>query len=389
MTTDTTSDTAPDTAAPFSAEDEINETIAALADHLAGTAMAGDQSPERIPDYRYPCGGALALLPRSLPLIAAWSRDARNQHDGVVGPRFVLGSQDAEMAWIEKRLRRSGDVFFYGAAPDRRTGEWVRVAPGQRAVGLLDRSGRRVDMSFPYDHSLIPIEVTVECGEETITPIIDHHADGDARTSAPPHLAWIASSAGQIAYILANATGRWAWTDCDTAEAVLVGESDHNLPAFVAGQCFTPAPLARRYVMVTRWQTFGAGTTWEDFCAAVARAEETLRCNAGLSFADLRHLSIDGPPAAGTGEVYPSAAQYLPVASALCGIPYAVHIKRRDGKLALRLGGFPAGAAVLQFFRDAPAAWGCLPANAPAPDNAYCFVERGMGGGTLIAQGDL
>lgn len=41
-----------------------------------------------------------------------------------------------------------------------------------------------------------------------------------------------------------------------------------------------------------------------------------------------------------------------------------------------------------QKVRDAPAAWGCLPANAPAPDNAYCFVERGMGGGTLIVQGE-
>jgi len=379
--------TAPVAPAPFDAEAEIQSIITALIDHLVGVAMAGGPDAERAPLYRHLGVEARALLPRSLPLLAAWARDALNVHDGVVGPRFVLGSQDAEMAWIEARLRRAGETVFYGAAPDRRTGEWARVAPGQKAVGLLDTSGRPVVPTFPYDHSLIPIEATVEIGEDTITPIIDHHADGDPRTMAPPHLAWIASSAGQVAYILANSGGQW--TARDTAEAVLVGESDHNLPAFVAGQCFTPAELARRYVMVTRWQTFGKGTSWADFCAAVALAEETLRRDVGAAFADLRHLPIDGPPASGTGEVYPSAAQYLPVASSLCGIPYAVHIRRRDGKLALRLGGFPAGAVVLRFFRDDPAAWGCLPANAPAPDNAYCFVERGMGGGTLAVQGDL
>ena len=46
-------------------------------------------------------------------------------------------------------------------------------------------------------------------------------------------------------------------------------------------------------------------------------------------------------------------------------------------------------AATLRSFRDHPEAWGCLPVGAPAPDNAYCFVERGMGGGTLAVQGGL
>jgi hypothetical protein len=128
----------------------------------------------------------------------------------------------------------------------------------------------------------------------------------------------------------------------------------------------------------------------EEFLEACSVAAQTLRAHRGPDgIADLRHLPIDGPIAT-TGEQYPSKAQFLPVVASLEGIPYIVKIRRGDGMLALRMGGFDGGnpehQQVIQAFLDDPSKLGCLPVDAPSPNNDYGSPERGIGGGTLIEQ---
>jgi hypothetical protein len=174
----------------------------------------------------------------------------------------------------------------------------------------------------------------------------------------------------------------------------MVGESDHNLPAFVQGRCSTSAEVARDYVLRTRHQAFARHLSYDEFVDAVKWAIETLREAPAMrdpltgevfaDVADLLHLTPDAPPAAGTGEVYPTDAQFLPVASALCGRAYAVTIKRKDGRLALRLGGFCENHPLLLSYRERPEVWGVFGKNAPRPDNAYCDAMRGFAGGTFL-----
>jgi hypothetical protein len=283
---------------------------------------------------------------------------------------FVLGSQDAEMSWIEKSLKRFGFNVAYAVDDNGR-----RIAPG--AIGKFSNEEN--------SNFVITVECKVQLPNGTIIPpIIDHHDPEDPRTNATIEQAYSCSSAGQVAFILAQFDG---WTVRDTAEAIMVGESDHNLPAFASGRGITPIDIAREYIILTRHAMFGDGSSLDDFRAAIQKSEQTLNLYKNNSgWADLRGLDIDGPVVKSTGEQYPQSAQFLPVASSLCGIPYAAHIIRRDGKKSLRLGGFPENHQLLIDFSKDPMTMGCMSVDAPRPDNAYCFVMRGMGGGTLISQ---
>ena len=364
---------------------------------LAGTAKAPDYA--KVEDHPE----ALRLISPGLPLLARWLEAA--QADPGFWPVFVLGSADAEMVVIERMLREMGGCFvFFGGRSDATKPHGVRrVAPGESATCLVRpvRESEHYERvhAAPYSRFLVGVELRLELADVgddgtllrlCSDPIIDHHAPGDPRTGAAPEWAWIASSAGQVAYLRAVLTGPRDQTYPiflrDTLAAVMAGESDHNLPAFCAGRGYTPADLARRYALSTRWAAFGDGLTFKDFSAAVDRAVETLREAAKGDVADLRHLPIDGPVVKATGEQYPAAAQFLPVAASISGIGYLAHIRRRDGKLALRIGGLPPDHVVLRYFERHPEGYGCLPADAPRPDNAYAFPARGMGGGTLIDQ---
>lgn len=370
---------------------------------LAGTAKAPDYA--KVEDHPE----ALRLISPGLPLLARWLE--ASQADPGFWPVFVLGSADAEMTAIERMLREMGGcrVFFGGRSDATKPRGVRRVAPGESATCLVrpmsdSEHHERVDAG-PYSRFLVGVEVRLELADVgddgtllrlSADPIIDHHAPGDPRTGAAPEWAWVASSAGQVAYLRAALLGPRDQTYPiflrDTLAAVMAGESDHNLPAFCAGRGYTPADLARRYALSTRWAAFGDGLPFEDFSAAVDRSVETLReATAPMrgmttDVADLRHLPIDGPVVKATGEQYPAAAQFLPVAASIAGVGYLVHIRRRDGKLALRIGGLPPDHFVLRDFAKHPDFYGCLPADAPRPDNAYAFPVRGMGGGTLIDQ---
>jgi hypothetical protein len=305
------------------------------------------------------------------------------------GAVFVLGSQDAEMARIEELLADHGVPYVF--AGTRKDGNLARVAPGVSATVLIDPA--QGAEYIPNGRPLIGIEVASAPG--FVFPFsahIDHHAPGDFRTDAPAELAWAASSIGQVWCLLFG----WRLIESPEPSAVLVmaGESDHNLPAFARGRCSTLAEDARAYVLRTRHEVFGGHLTFEGFVAAVEQAAETLRGAPAArdpltgevfdDVADLLALEPDAPPAAGTGEVYPSAAQFLPVAAGLAGRAYAVRIKRGDGRLALRLGGFPENHTLLVGFAARPEAWGVFGTTAPRPDNAYAFPARGMGGGTFL-----
>jgi hypothetical protein len=301
---------------------------------------------------------------------------------------FVLGSQDAEMAAIERILADNGIPYVYAGtrAPE---GKLARVAPGASAMALIHPEGMAY---LSDDDALVGVEVMSAPGFAfPFSAVIDHHGD-DFRAQVSPSLAWPASSIGQVWRLLRM----WDVIEDDKAPAELVmsGESDHNLPAFAQGRCSTPAATARDYVLRTRHAVFGKHLSYDEFVAAVEQAAETLRGakparSPGTylfhdDVADLLALEPDAPPAAGTGEVYPSAAQFLPVAAALAGRAYAVRIKRGDGKLSLRLGGFPENHLLLVGFAENPEAWGVFGMTAPRPDNAYAFPARGMGGGTFL-----
>lgn len=302
---------------------------------------------------------------------------------------FALGSQDAEMAAIERLLESNGVPYVYAGtrAPD---GKLIRVAPGASATALIHPEGMAY---LSDDDALVGVEVMSAPGFAfPFAAGIDHHDPVDFRTDAPAELAWAASSIGQVWRLLRG----WDIVKDDKApaELVMAGESDHNLPAFAQGRCSTPAESARAYVLRTRHQTFGKHLSFEAFAEAVEQAAETLRrakpARSPGAFlvhddvADLLALEPDAPPAAGTGEVYPKEAQFLPVAAALAGRAYAVRIKRGDGRLALRLGGFPENHPLLVGFAENPEAWGVFGTTAPRPDNAYAFPARGMGGGTFL-----
>jgi hypothetical protein len=302
---------------------------------------------------------------------------------------FVLGSQDAEMLEIQRLLTDHGVPFVFAGTrlPD---GALARVGPGVSATVLIDPfdGEEYVDDGRP----LVGIEVASAPGANVaFFATIDHHGE-DFRAEGPLVLAWFFSSIGQVWCVL----GLWGLvkTAIGPTELVMAGESDHNLPAFVQGRCSTSAEAARDYVLRTRHRAFAPHLSYDEFVAVVTKSIATLREAPAMrdratgqtyaDVADLLHLVPNGAPAAGTGEVYPEDALFLPVASALCGRAYAVTIKRKDGRLALRLGGFRENHPLLLSYRGRPEAWGVFGKNAPRPDNAYCDAMRGFAGGTYL-----
>jgi hypothetical protein len=277
-----------------------------------------------------------------------------------------LGSIDNEMTEIEALARNLGLEVVY--AFDEKGN---RIRPGAKAVNAAE-----------YDHEdVVWIEQFVR-PERALD--IDHHG-ASPFTNFPPEKFWEASSLGQFCNLFGIEP---------TPDLLAVAAADHCMAAAAQGRCpgvdLGPDTPQREALLRRARRNFAPKMSEEEFLKACAVAAQTLRDNQTYGEgADLRHLHIDGPIAS-TGEQYPSQAQFLPVVASLEGIPYIVHIRRGDGWLALRMGGFDGGneehRQVIQAFLNNPSKLGCLPCDAPSPNNAYGSPERGIGGGTLSEQ---
>lgn len=109
-----------------------------------------------------------------------------------------------------------------------------------------------------------------------------------------------------------------------------------------------------------------------------------------LHVRDLRHLPPGTVPTASSGECYPSAFLVGIVAALFEGIGFVCHIRRRDGRLALRSNGHGqgtlAGTRPAEVFLADPTAFGCGPTHPPGQDASYGNPVRGFFGGILIDQ---
>jgi hypothetical protein len=158
--------------------------------------------------------------------------------------RFILGFMDPEMRFIKAAVANhcpgievltpvTGRDDPYSVAIAPQTGDvWIECAPAEGGKAAVKAAGGTV---------------------------IDHHQPGDAGYGVTdPLLAYQASSAGQFC-ALAIGLGVIVAQD---GEEVLVGEADHNFPAFIRGQCSTPAAEALRF------HAKRSGVTVEDIEAA-------------------------------------------------------------------------------------------------------------------------
>jgi hypothetical protein len=278
-----------------------------------------------------------------------------------------LGSPDTEMVETETLARHLGlDVVY---ATDEKGG---RIRPGAKAANAAEHDREDV----VWVEQFVRPERALD---------IDHHG-ASPFASFPPEKFWEASSLGQFCNLFGIEP---------TPDLLAVAAADHCMAAAAQGRCpgvdLGPDTPQREALLLRARRNFAPTMSEEEFLKACAVAAQTLRDNQTYGEgADLRHLPIDGPIAS-TGEQYPSQAQFLPVVASLEGIPYVVHIRRGDGKIALRMGGFDGGneehRQVIQAFLDDPSKLGCLPCDAPSPNNTYGSPERGFAGGTLIEQG--
>lgn len=338
---------------------------------------------------------------------------------------WILGADDSEMRAIEVLLRKAGQSFIYAMATDR-GGNIQRVAPGQVATGPA------------IDGDVVAVEVAGPWGQ----PAVDHHGEHE-RASWGPDRFLSASSIGQVIERLATLgaipdgglldltaprpwaryriTGerpeQWAqagefylsgdgwavslgggWYAHVPTELVFEAAADHCLAAAFAGKCPGISPHRDGpfwgYVVDARRTTFAPGLDGAAFSATIATALHTLRNAAPSSLSphvrDLRHLPIDGPIVAATGEQHPSLFQFGPLVGSMAGLGYVVHVRKRDGSLALRGGGCgtgtPAGEEPVRIFLSDPSAFGCGPIEPPGADASYGSPARGFFGGTLLVQ---
>lgn len=325
---------------------------------------------------------------------------------------FLLGAPDAEMSMIEKLI-----VGVQDANPDAP----INFCYAESAPGIRLRPGQSVapDIYPPKNARGFAVEVP---GHSADWIDIDHHDGLNPNTSAPPERSFEASSIGQVIRALAkegiyppadwplltrvgvvspgaiNAFGFVGWktpfgaaTFQTPHEFVWEGQLDHNL----AGALASGDPWIAEYARESRRLQFAPFMTKEAYDAALNLALETLASAPPAldldpkgRVADLTGLEPDGRAAAGTGESYPTSFLFGPLVGALGRRGYVVRCRRADGKIALRVGGCGIGSVpgpepIQRWLDGVGVARGCLPADAPRPDNLYGFVARGMGGGTL------
>lgn len=294
-----------------------------------------------------------------------WAREP------VAGPVFVLGSRDREMDAIAALLRERSARYVWGLNAD---GE--RLAPGQDAV-MPEIEG----VSYQG----------VECAVNGTPAVYDHHGERD-EARWPPERAWEASSLGQVWEALSPG-------EEPPQELRTIAALDHCLAAACAGLVpGVPMEVAREAALDGAFRTFASGLTRTEFDAAIETSRQTLLqadgderlCPQGM-VADLTHLPIDGPVVAATGEQYPSAFQFGPAVGSIFQRGYIARIRRRDGLIAIRIGGCGTGTApgeapIRRWLDGVGQLYGCFGPDAARPNNLYGSPERGFAGGTLAEQ---
>lgn len=298
---------------------------------------------------------------------------------------FVLGSRDVEMVAIAEVIRDAGRRFIWGR----------KYEEGGPHNGRLLAPGEDAAMPLPVG----PIYMGVECAVNGKRAVFDHHGDRP-EASAPPEKAWEASSLGRVwQYLHGYESLGPANHEPPPQRLRVIAALDHCLAAACAGKVpGVAAQDAQSEAKCNAYDTFGQPGTFSDFLIVMDEAKRTLLdappalqlCPAG-HVADLTHLPIDGPVVEATGEQYPSQFQFGPVVGSVYGRGYAVRIRRRDGRIAVRIGGCGAGSIpgtepIERWMQEVGELWECLPADAPRPDNLYGSPMRGFAGGTLADQ---
>lgn len=320
---------------------------------------------------------------------------------------FLLGAPDAEMAMIEKLLLE---------VQDENPNASINFCYAESTPGIRLRPGQSVapDIYPPAKVRGYAVEVP---GHAADWVDIDHHDAKNLNTSAPPERGFEASSIGQVIRALAqegiNPPSDWhllayngvpggisplglvGWKLPGGNTVVLripdqlvwEGRLDHNL----AGALASGDPEIAEYAREGRRLQFAPNMPKAAYDAAIDLALKTLvEAPPALDLdpkgrvADLTGLEPDGPGV----EKYPSSFPFGPLVGALGRRGYLVKCRRADGTIALRVGGCGMGSVpgpepIQRWLDGVGIARGCLPADAPRPNNLYGFVARGMGGGTL------
>lgn len=353
-------------------------------------------------DDRYqpfePCPGALRLLPN------------------VAQPLVVLGAKDAEMDAIEALCTAGGVPHVYAKVRDAKTGEPRRLRPGERitadndatdADGFYELTGEVSQQPISKGwHNIVAVEVTGGPELWSCTEI-DHHFNALAK--APPSSAFEASSLGQflamlLKHYVAADVSRLLGIEglCDLKRIPLTlrieGAADHNLGATLRGDVPGIDPqIAAAYILKTRAATYIPGASWDQILGVFAECSRTLleapvhptfeRVSMGeVAVQDLTDALADyeyDKPAF-NGEAYPLRLRLLPVVAAYWRKTYAARIKTAHG-WGLRMGGGGeniADAVTMLRSESFQRELG-LKVGAEAPQNVYCFPERGIGGGTF------
>ena len=215
---------------------------------------------------------------------------------------FILGAMDPEMAEIKNILLGLGCTI---------------VGPLEGRTAPLD--------AYKLDRAPASNEVYVECaplngGKVAIKAagarIVDHHFAGDPGFGVGPRDAYKASSIGQIVALLRELgvddidlpNDSWHPGALGTPKLVLIGERDHSLAAWVAGNCLTPREIARNVYVAS---LSPAAQALLPEALALLEAAPLLE---GTQIRDIRNY----PELTPTGRL---GAAFVP-ASILAGVPY-------------------------------------------------------------------
>ena len=255
---------------------------------------------------------------------------------------FVLGPADLETHSIAQTVRKEEGRLCYAAVKD---GERLRrVRRGERVTHLLPARGDEGLLDDITSKRLLLIPVNcVGYIAEVERELLDNL----------PQQTW-AFFRGPVVR--------------NPAEYVARANDDRERAARVAR------------LVDESWDYYGHPLKLIEFKRIVDEESDALLEFDNGEYADLRTLPPGESPLRGPGDRFPEGFAYLPVSSAVAGVPYVTYVTQPDGRVALRCGGFRENSPFILRFN--PAEWG-LQQDCEGPDAAYCDAERGEAGGVV------